>query len=61
MTRIHESALTDSLALEAAARRHRSQCLGEAFSALASWVEDQSRKVVRQLGDLVAPTRYSTH
>jgi len=60
MTRIPES-FADSLALEAAARRHRSQGLGEAFTALASWINDQWRDLIHQLGELVTQARYSTH
>jgi hypothetical protein len=55
MTRFESSPLPDSFALEAAARRNRSEGYGEAFDVAVNWVESHLESFVSGHGGLTAP------
>ena len=61
MTRFESSTLPDSLSLEAAARRHRSEGYGKAFDAAVNWVESHLHNLGIGLGAFTTPAAVRLH
>jgi hypothetical protein len=61
MTRFESSSLPDSFALEAAARRHRSEGYGMAFDAAVNWVESHLHNLGNGLGGFTTPAAVRLH
>ena len=61
MTRFESSTLPESFALEAAARRHRSEGYGKAFDAAVDWVESRLHNLTRDLDNFTTPAAVRLH
>lgn len=61
MTRLESSTDLDSFAMEAAARRHRSEGYGRAFDAAVNWVENHLLNLGRSVSGYTSPAAVHLH
>jgi len=61
MNRIDHSALPDRFELEAQARIHRTEVVGEAAHVAKQWVESHVRDMVHRVTDVVAHQGHAAH